>query len=377
MKLIYIVSGIDSAFSSQVIALLNELSKFDEIKSISLCIGLRKGASLPAFEVEPKVRVQTYRRFPDYPFFIHLTAKNLSKLLQTLSVNEETIIHTRNELTGWLAQKALFMLNKQAKLLVDVRGAIREELIDFFSGSMLARKLKLYMMGQVCEVYDQSDAINTVSKTLGQYLINEFLVKKSKIFTIPCSANNTFFYDIGKRQEIRSKYGVIEEETVVVFASGGANLWQKTDEIVLSLAEKGYTVLNLSKHNIDHPKVISIFVPYSQMPGYLCAADIGIIIREHHIVNKTASPIKFAEYLACGLPVVANDSVDQIVDVVQTYGVGAIVNNLDELDQKIVDDVRTMDRQYIASIGQRLYGVNNIASSYISQYKRLLRNDNK
>lgn len=377
MHLIYIVSGIDSAFSSQVIALLNELSKCEEIISIDLCLGLRKGASQPVFDVESKVRVSTFRRFPDYPFLIDLSAKNLSKLLQTLGVNDETIIHTRNELTGWLAQKALFMLNQQAKLLVDVRGTVKEELEDFFNGSRLVKKLKLYMMRQVSEVYHRSAAINTVSEALKNYLIDEFSAQESKIFTIPCSANNTFIYDIHQREAIRSQYGIDEHDMVVVFASGGANLWQKTDETVLSLAEKGYTVLNLSKHSIDHPKIISIFVHYSDMPKYLSAADIGIIIREHHIVNKVASPIKFAEYLACGLPVIANDGVEQIVDVVQTYDVGTIVNNIDELDEKIIDDLRKISRQHIASVGQRLYGINTIASLYISQYKRLLKDDNK
>lgn len=372
MHVIYVVSGIDSAFSSQVIALLNELAKCEELTNIDLCIGLRKGAFLPAFEIESKIQVYTFRRFPDYPFLIDLTAKNLSKLLQTLSINDETIIHTRNELSGWLAQKALFMFNKQAKLLVDVRGTVREELEDFFSGSMFAKKLKLYMMRQVREVYHQSSAINTVSETLKQYLINEFSVNESKIFTIPCSANNTFVYDIHQREAIRSQYGLNESDTVVVFASGGANLWQNTDETVLTLARIGVKVFNLSKHKINHPNVISTFVPYNEMPKYLSAADVGIVFREHHIVNKVASPIKFAEYIACGLPVVANDSVEQIVDVIQTYKVGQIVSGFKEIDKELFEKLKIIDRREIEKIGRQIYSIQNIAEAYIAEYQKLL-----
>ena len=80
-----------------------------------------------------------------------------------------------------------------------------------------------------------------------------------------CAGKN-FFFDKINRYAIRNKYGINDEQTVIVFASGGVNLWQKAEDIVLSCAEKGYTILNLSKHPINHPSVISVFVPYEDMP---------------------------------------------------------------------------------------------------------------
>ena len=48
------------------------------------------------------------------------------------------------------------------------------------------------------------------------------------------------------------------------------------------------------------------------MPKYLNAADAAIIWRDKSIVNKVASPVKFSEYVCCGLPVIANKTVDMI-----------------------------------------------------------------
>lgn len=376
MNIVYIVLGIDSAFSSQVVGLLSQLSQSEKIHSIHLCIGLRKNELFPNIEINSKINIHIFRKYPDYPILIWNTIKELHKTLSLIQLDENTIIHTRNEMTGWVTYKALAKLkNAQSKLYVDVRGSIKEEISSFFPGSQISKFFKLILLNKIVDIYHTANSINTVSKSLKDYLVRQFEIEQLKFSTIPCLANKNFLYNIEGREEIRKKYGIEQNDIVIVFASGGINLWQNVNETVVPLAKKGVKVLNLSKHVIDHPNVISSYISYNEMPKYLSAADIGIIFREQHIVNEVASPIKFAEYLACGLPVVANDGVEQIVDVVQTYGVGTIINNIDELDEKRINNLRKINRQHIASIGQRLYSVHGIASSYISQYKKILRND--
>jgi glycosyltransferase involved in cell wall biosynthesis len=373
LKLIYIVSGIDSAFSSQVIALVNQMAKYDEITKIDLCIGLKKGEPSPYYGLDPKIQLHSFRRFADYPFLINQTAKELSKLLNTLELNEKSVIHTRNELTGWMAKKALTILNnKETKLLIDVRGAIREELNDFFKGSWIAKKLKLYMIEQIRKVYQQADAINTVSDTLKKYLMSEFLVQETKIFTIPCCANHNFTYDIQERKNIRNKYEIEDKDKVIIFASGGINAWQNAEENVLAFADKGFKVFNLSRHAINHPNVISTFVPYAEMPKYLSAADVGVIFRDRHVVNQVASPIKFAEYLACGLPIIANDGVDQIVEIIGMHKVGIVVKDVNSVTYETVENLLRLDLLQIAMIGSQLFGIENISRAYLKIYQKLL-----
>ena len=99
------------------------------------------------------------------------------------------------------------------------------------------------------------------------------------------------------------------------FPAGALANWQNTD-VLNKLAEKGFKVLNLSKKNISHKNVINRFNSYNEMPYYLNAADVAIIWRDESVVNKVASPVKFSEFVCCGLPVISNRSVDMISEYI-------------------------------------------------------------
>ena len=58
-------------------------------------------------------------------------------------------------------------------------------------------------------------------------------------------------------------------------------------------------------------------VPHSELPAFLCYADIGIIPfnrRDFPTLVNAICPVKLYEYMACGLPVVASkwDEIEQI-----------------------------------------------------------------
>ena len=49
------------------------------------------------------------------------------------------------------------------------------------------------------------------------------------------------------------------------------------------------------------------YVPGEEIPSYLCLADVALAPFEENDVTRAKSPLKIAEYLAMGLPVVASD----------------------------------------------------------------------
>ncbi|MEJ2527985.1 MAG: glycosyltransferase [Sulfurovaceae bacterium] len=159
-----------------------------------------------------------------------------------------------------------------------------------------------------------------------------------------------------------------EKETLFVFSSSTGGKWQNGDEIAMALAQQGYKILMLTKKSYSHKNIISMFVPYNEVPHYLMAADIGIIVRDDNTVNKVSSPIKFSEYLSCGLPVIANDSVKLISDVLKNYNCGAIVNDLKQLDPNTINNLLSMDRERNSDIGKELFSIEKIADGYIGTY---------
>lgn len=71
---------------------------------------------------------------------------------------------------------------------------------------------------------------------------------------------------------------------------------------------------------------------HSEVPQYMMAADIGILIRQPHPLNRVASPTKFAEYLMTGLSVLVSTGIGDSDEIIQQYGFGAIVENLEDKD---------------------------------------------
>ena len=64
----------------------------------------------------------------------------------------------------------------------------------------------------------------------------------------------------------------------------------------------------------------------NEVPKYLLAADYGLLIRENTVTNQVASPVKFAEYLACGLPVIISRNLGDYSEFVTKNNCGYLLN---------------------------------------------------
>ena len=95
------------------------------------------------------------------------------------------------------------------------------------------------------------------------------------------------------------------------------------------------------------------------MPGYLSAADLGVMFREKDIVNEVAAPIKASEYLCCGLPILTNTLVEFTQDFVERTGFGIVVNETETLTAETVTGLVKEDSERISSYSRRKSGINS------------------
>ncbi len=65
-------------------------------------------------------------------------------------------------------------------------------------------------------------------------------------------------------------------------------------------------------------------LPHDEVRGYINSCDVGLLLRRDHIVNKVSSPTKFAEFLACGLPVLTTPWAGNSENIIDTYNVGYV-----------------------------------------------------
>lgn len=120
-------------------------------------------------------------------------------------------------------------------------------------------------------------------------------------------------------------------------------------------------------------------VPHALVPEYMSAADLGVLLREDSLVNRVASPVKAAEYLACGLPLAVSVGVGDISALVADERLGAVVERLDRaaydaaLDR--LDRLAREDRESLRArcrdAAQRLFSWDVCMDTFITTYRQL------
>jgi glycosyltransferase involved in cell wall biosynthesis len=75
------------------------------------------------------------------------------------------------------------------------------------------------------------------------------------------------------------------------------------------------------------PNVVIRCIAHGEIPPYLALADLGLLLRYPSPVNRVASPVKFAEYLACGVPVLVSRGVGDCAEVVRKERVGYVLDD--------------------------------------------------
>jgi glycosyltransferase involved in cell wall biosynthesis len=115
---------------------------------------------------------------------------------------------------------------------------------------------------------------------------------------------------------------------------------------------------------------------------YLSAADVGIAFYKPTLSRLATSPVKLAEYLACGLPVVINAGVGDSDTLISTERVGAVVRRFNETEYREVLStiggmVCTEVRQRARSVAEKFFDVRRVGvERYARLYEKLLDRTN-
>lgn len=368
--LFYFCDGIGSVFDSQVLALLNAINDKNVFKKIYLFLGSRDENQRDDFlkkKLNFDIEIVFFKSYPNYPFFNHLIRRSIKSAILSQGINlKVAIFHTRGEMIAWHLSNILES-KYHKNILPDVRGTSVEEIEEFYNSNKFIKFLKVSNYENAVKNLIKFNKITAVSEALKEYLITSYSIKPYKIIITPCLAGSDFQYNESVRDEIRKEFNLSSDDLLIVFSSGGTANWQNNEPLTW-LAGKGFKVLNLSKREISHKNIINKFVNYSEMPAYLNAADAAIIWRDKSIVNKVASPVKFSEYICCGLPVIANKNVNMINEYIKTHGCGLLIDGFEEADSNRINELKRMDRKNISDTGILNFGIDAIADKYISSY---------
>ncbi len=249
--------------------------------------------------------------------------------------------------------------NKVKKVVYDGRAAVKAEWEEYNVITNQDLLSSIFELEKQCVL--QSDYRIAVSNSLVSYWQTQFNYNGSQHSVIPCTLNSLFESVTINQEIISEKRSLLRFETndVIFVYSGSLAGWQSINVMVnfiktILLQSKQHKILFLSEQDVIIQQLQTKFpnqvqckkVMPNEVPHYLLACDYGLLIREKSITNKVASPVKFAEYLACGLDVIISEELGDYSEFVKQNNCGFVYNEIGQvqpisLQKKIINQQLT------------------------------------
>ena len=273
------------------------------------------------------------------------------------------IIHCRGTRATHTALRACAN-DPRFTILTDCRGVDAPEMLTVQGLSQLgaapaeirARYTELEV--QQRSALTSSGAILCVSNAMKRELSAMWSLPQSRIDVVPCGTD----VEVGReafRKRDHHRCALNLDGKFVVAYNGSVAPWQMLPQTIsmfrhiASIRSDAHflavtTNIGAMRGFLDHAGVSAqdstvVSVPHTEVPAHLAAADLGLLVRDDSPVNRVASPVKFAEYLSCGVPVVLTSNVGDCSELVRDLGVGCVLRS-EELD----DDAKAQLNVFLA-----------------------------
>jgi hypothetical protein len=211
-----------------------------------------------------------------------------------------------------------------------------------------------------------------VSERMKKHYIEKYNYISRNDIIIPCYNQN-----INKNAFNQEKYSIPS----FVYA-GSVHHWQCIDEMLilfrsikeqLSSAtltiytkEQEVVINKLEKYSLNNSVIVK-YLPYQELKHELSQFKYGFLLREEHIVNHVATPIKINTYLANGIiPIITN-----VIDFYNT--------TLNMLEYKIIlsDNLKNIfsHSKKIISFDKNTINVEKMRNEYLAFFHRYYNDD--
>ena len=271
---------------------------------------------------------------PAYPFSEFINFLYLSFLLKK-SKYGFSFIHARTDYAADVAVKL-----KTIPVIYDCRGDSIAEFLDGHQNSNLF--LKAYRVWKYGKNIANAKKYSQKAIFVSSFLKNKIQYNQQSAI-IGCFADSElFYYDEALRISTRKELGLDEVDKILIY-SGGMNSYQCFSECInffKRLYEKDKqwhfvvltTQIDIAKKMISNSQnIILKKVAFQEVNKYLNAADVGIILREKHDLNRAASPTKFAEYSLAGLSIIYSKEIGDLLEYSSKIGGGYEVEGFTQI----------------------------------------------
>jgi len=292
-----------------------------------------------------------YHKKPTLPATIFDLLQGIAVALYIIISRKIDIIHCRAAVAGVIGFVAAGITGK--KILLDERGLMAEEYAD---GGMWKRDGMLYRAVRKIEkmMLRKAAAVVVLTENIRDFLLtSDYLFplthqQKREISVIPCCVDLKRFNINGPVDDSFRRERGMEGKFVFVY-SGSLGTWYLLREMVeffkcaktaisnahflfLSNSESS-AITGLWKANgLSFSDLTIKNVAYESVSGLIRCADCGVFFIKPVLSKRSSCPIKFAEYLSCGLPVVLNPGIGDTDKIVKIDKVGVVCEGFSRQD---------------------------------------------
>ncbi len=286
-----------------------------------------------------------YHKSPSLPATLYDIAAGARLAARLVRTQRVSVLHARGHVAAMIG--ALAKRVSGAQLIFDIRGFMPEEYVDagvWPAGGHLYRLTKaaerrlLAVADGFVVLTEQARRILFPGGTDGRDALGR------PVEVIPCCVDLQRFSaaNASARAEVRRELN-IDGRRVVVYA-GALGGWYLTDEMAECLAvahhqeQRTFTMIltqsrpemivePLRARGVAEKNFVVRKVTPEDVPKYLSAADAALSFIKPCYSKRSSSPTKIAEYLASGLPIIANRGIGDVDEVIDGDQVGVMVSD--------------------------------------------------
>jgi glycosyltransferase involved in cell wall biosynthesis len=228
---------------------------------------------------------------------------------------------------------------RDLRVVADVHGATTAEYLyerEVIGYDDFARELE----SQERFMLSESSWLIFVSEAMRAYYESHFGMTFPRSSIIPCATESNFTPNAERRTELRREHDL--ENRLVICYVGACESYQLPDQMCLWFRSlqtefpQAYFLVfshhreaflsHFAKNGFTPGQARVMSVRHDEIFDLLQMADLGLLLRDQSVVNRVASPTKFAEYCLCGVPVLAADGIGDVSTLVERHQLGLIVD---------------------------------------------------
>jgi glycosyltransferase involved in cell wall biosynthesis len=304
-----------------------------------------------------------YHKRPSVPATLFDVA-NAVRFIRKLMVRRKfDILHARSHVPMMMAALARKASSHEPKILFDIRGFLPEEYVD---AGVWDEQGQVYRNFKRVEgwLMNEADGFVVLTERARDILADE--IGSRPVQVIPCCVDfdRRFSGDpVSGRSRIRTQLGIDDRFVFVhLGALGGLYLSAEIADFLAAARNRDPRVFGLFLTQSDPDIIVPLLkergfsesdfyvgkVHASEVEDYLYGSDVGLSFVKASYATASRSPTKIPEYLACGLPVVANAGVGDVDSQLNRDQVGVLIESLDPLGYEKalteLDELRATER---------------------------------